>query len=377
MKMNKIKLSGVVVLMLVSMFVISCSNKEGSKDAKIKELANLKTELADIEAKIKKLEAEVGDQGAVDMPVPVEVVEIKPQVFNRFISVQGHIESDKLAMLSSTMGGKIAKINVSEGSYVKKGAVLIEIESDILDKTLAELENSFEFVKKIYQKQSNLWEQKAISEIQFLEAKNNKESLELKIETIKRQIRESKITAPFDGSIDRIYPKIGEMAAPGFSLIQLSGGGNLKIVANVSESYINSFKVGIPAEVEFSEFNMKINSKIASISKAIDARNRTFRVELQTANIPQNARPNMLCGIKFNDLSIPNSMIVPLASLQKSSDGYFLYRAEGNIAKKVLVNVESVSDENAMITSGIKLNDKVISAGVLDVTDGQSIKIQN
>lgn len=377
MKMKKIKLSGVVVLMLVSMLVISCSNKEGSKDAKIKELANLKTELADIEAKIKKLEAEVGDQGAVDMPVPVEVVEIKPQVFNRFISVQGHIESDKLAMLSSTMGGKIAKINVSEGSYVKKGAVLIEIESDILDKTLAELENSFEFVKKIYQKQSNLWEQKAISEIQFLEAKNNKESLELKIETIKRQIRESKITAPFDGSIDRIYPKIGEMAAPGFSLIQLSGGGNLKIVANVSESYINSFKVGIPAEVEFSEFNMKINSKIASISKAIDARNRTFRVELQTANIPQNARPNMLCGIKFNDLSIPNSMIVPLASLQKSSDGYFLYRADGNIAKKVLVNVESVSDENAMITSGIKLNDKVISAGVLDVTDGQSIKIQN
>jgi RND family efflux transporter MFP subunit len=378
--MNKLKLVGFLLLVIISVTNISCTKKDGSKEGKIKELAKLKNELADIEDKIKKLETEIGDQGGEDLPVPVKIIEVTPDTFNRFINIQGHVESEKLAMISSTMGGKITKINVNEGSFVKRGTVLLEIESDILDKNLAELENTFEFVKKVFQKQSNLWEQKAISELQFLEAKNSKESLELKIETIKRQIKESKLVAPFDGTIDRIFPKIGEMAAPGFSLIQLSGGGNLKIVANVSESYVNTFKVGIPAQVEFLEIGHKINSKISVISKAIDVRNRTFRVELQSGQVPQDVRPNMLCGIIFNDLSVPNSLIVPVSSLQKSDEGYYLYVAEGTtdmVARKRLVNVGNVSDQFALITSGIQPNDKVISEGVLDVAEGQKITIQN
>lgn len=369
-----------IIILSIALGLASCGKKAGTASEKKAELAKLKSQLIDIEAKIKALESELGSTSKLGDIVPVSVYRIQPETFRRFIDVQGHIESQKLASISATMGGRITRINFSEGSFVKRGAVIIETDSDILQKSLTELQNSYEFVKKLFQKQSNLWDQKAISEIQFLEAKNNKEALELKIETVKRQISESKVVAPFDGTIDRIFPKIGEMAAPGIPLAQISGGGELKLVANVSETYITTFKIGSPVEIFFPELNKTMESKITVISKAIDARNRTFRVEMSAAGLPSEVRPNMLCSIKFNDISIPNSIVIPLNALQKSSEGYYLYTVESSSpakAKKKFVTVSNVADDKAMISEGLGFNDVVITEGVLDVADGQRIVVKN
>ncbi len=376
--MELIKKMGLGLVLIVLLY--SCNNEPKTIEEKKKALSELKVKLSDIEQKIKTLEKEVGSSDGVEAPVMVSVKTIEPETFKRFLNVQGHIESEKLAMLSTTMGGRVIKINFNDGSFVKKGTTILEIESDILKKSLTELENTYEFVKKIYQKQSNLYDQKAISEVQYLEAKNNKESIELKIETVKRQIAETKILAPFDGIIDRVFPKIGELAAPGLPLVQLSGGGNLKIVANVSESYISSFKIGTPATIVMPEINASLDSRISVISKAIDNRNRTFRVEMTSVGLPATTRPNMLCSVKFNDIMIPNSKVVPLSSLQKSSEGYYLYVVEDGtnpIAKKRFVSVDNVADNYALVSSGLEFNEKIIYDGVLDVADGQKIIIKN
>lgn len=370
----------IATVLVLSALLFACSKEPKTIEEKKKALSDLKVQHAEIEQKIKALEKEVGNSNGEEAPVMVNVETIQPDTFKRYLNVQGHIESEKLAMLSTTMGGQVVKINFTDGSFVKKGAVILEIESDILKKSLTELENTYEFVKKIYQKQSNLYEQKAISEVQYLEAKNNKESLELKLETVKRQIAETKIHAPFDGTIDRIFPKIGELASPGFPLVQLSGGGELKIVANVSESYVKSFKIGTPAIINLPELDVNMDSRIAVISKAIDNKNRTFRVELTSGGLPATTRPNMLCGVKFNDIMIPNSKVVPLSALQKSSEGYYLYVVEGTsnpIAKKRFVTVDNVADSYALVTTGLEFNEKIISDGVLDVADGQKIIIKN
>ncbi|HRP01204.1 MAG TPA: efflux RND transporter periplasmic adaptor subunit [Candidatus Kapabacteria bacterium] len=377
--MSQFKTSGLIFIFALSMFLYSCDKEPKTIEEKKKALNELKIKFSELDQKIKALEKEVGDSNGEDLPVNVTTETIKPETFRRFLNVQGKVESEKLAMLSTTMGGKIVKINSTDGAYVKKGTVILEIESDILRKSLNELENSYEFVKKIYQKQSNLYEQKAISEVQYLEAKNNKESLELKIETVKRQLADTKIVAPFDGTIDRIMPKLGELASPGLPLVQLSGGGSLKLIANVSETYINSFKVGTPALVTMPELNAEFNTKISVISKAIDNGNRTFRVELVSGGLPATSRPNMLCNIKFNDISIADSKVVPLSALQKSSEGYYLYVVEGGskpVAKKKFVTVANVADSYALISSGLEFNDQIINDGVLDVSDGQQLIIK-
>jgi RND family efflux transporter MFP subunit len=370
----------VVMIMLIAAasLLVNCSSKGDSKQAKKDELSKLKKELAGIQAKIKMLEGELkgsGDESAGDVIV-VDYIEIKQDTFRRFLKVQGVAESEKLATLSFKMGGTILRLNVNEGSFVKKGTLIAESDAEVLNKTLKEVEGSYEFVLNLYNKQKNLYEQKVISEIQYLESKNNKESLERKIETLKRQIQDAKLYAPFDGVIDRIFPRVGEMAGPGTPVAQLSGAGNMKIVANVSESYVSTFKSGDAVKISFTDLGKQVDSRISVVSKVIDTRNRTFRIEMASSNLPEGVRPNMICSIDVNDVAIPNSISVPISSVQNSDKGKYIYVIQENsnpIVKKRFITTGLTAGEYLQVLEGLNPGEKVVTEGVLDVSDGQRV----
>jgi len=373
------KITVVLIILITAVTILaSCSNNGGSNQAKKDELAKLKKELVSIQSKIKTLETELkgsGDEAGGDV-IKVDYIEIQPNVFRRFLKVQGVAESEKLATLSFKMGGTIVRLYVNEGSFVKKGTLIAEADAEVLYKTLKEVEGSYDFVLNIYNKQKNLYEQKVISEIQYLESKNNKESLERKIETLKRQIQDAKLVAPFDGVIDRLFPKVGEMAGPGMPVAQLSGAGSMKIVANVSESYVSTFKPGDAVKINFTDLGKEIDSKIGVVSKVIDTRNRTFRIEMISNNLPEGVRPNMICSIDVNDVAIPNSISVPISSVQNSENGKYVYVIQENsnpVVKKRFIKTGLTAGEFLQVIEGLNPGEKVVTEGVLDVSDGQRV----
>jgi membrane fusion protein, multidrug efflux system len=367
-----------IILITAGSILVSCSNKGGSNQAKKDELAKLKKELVSIQSKIKTLETELkgsGDEVGGDV-IKVDYIEIQPNVFRRFLKIQGVAESEKLANLSFKMGGTIVRLYVNEGSFVKKGTLIAESDAEVLYKTLKEVEGSYDFVLNVYNKQKNLYEQKVISEIQYLESKNNKESLERKIETLKRQIQDAKLYAPFDGVIDRLFPKVGEMSGPGMPVAQLSGAGSMKIVANVSESYVSTFKPGDDVKINFTDLGKQIDSKIGVVSKVIDTRNRTFRIEMASTNLPEGVRPNMICSIDVNDVAIPNSISVPISSVQNSENGKYVYVIQENsnpMVKKRFIKTGLTAGEFLQVIEGLNPGEKVVTEGVLDVSDGQRV----
>jgi membrane fusion protein (multidrug efflux system) len=73
----------------------------------------------------------------------------------------------------------------------------------------------------VFEKQEALWKQQIGTEIQYLQAKNNKESLERRMSTINAQIGQSTVTAPIAGVVDQVNVKVGQSAAPGIG----SGSG--------------------------------------------------------------------------------------------------------------------------------------------------------
>jgi RND family efflux transporter MFP subunit len=372
------------IILGISVFS-GCSKSEGSPSSKKTELAKLKSELKEIQGKISKLEKEIGttDENSNSANgVYVNVKEIKSEIFKRFVEVQGVVESGKAATLSTKMPGPVTGLYVSRGSDVKKGDLLLEIDDGVLQKTMQELQSSLDFAITMYEKQKRLYDQKAGSEVQYLQAKNGKESMERRMESLKEQIKSSKIFAPFSGVVDDVIPKLGETVSPGFPVIKLTSMSDIKVTAEVSESYLSTLKSGNSVKIFFSELNKEVDAKISVVSKSISPTNRTFKVEINLPSIPAGLRPNQVCSVKINDITKENVILVPISIVQKDENGKeFVYVVDNKGTNDIRASrkyIKTGLTYNGIIeiTDGLTVNEIVITEGSLDINDGQKIVIK-
>src|SRR6185437_7425038 len=222
----------------------------GTPDKKA-ELEKLKKEKSTLEGKIATLEDALAKSDTTKKEKSVEVVAaaLVPQTFRTYIEIQGRIDADENVALSTEMPGTITKINVKVGDQVTKGQVLAETDARATQQQIQDLQTNLDLAKQVYDRQKNLWDQKIGTEIQYLQAKTTKESLENKIGSMQEQIRMSKIISPINGTVDMVNIKVGQSVMPGLNAITVINFSNLKVKADVAESYANRVKTGNEVQV--------------------------------------------------------------------------------------------------------------------------------
>ncbi|MBM3404466.1 MAG: efflux RND transporter periplasmic adaptor subunit [Bacteroidetes bacterium] len=365
----------ILILSILVAIAASCGNQPDDKKSR---LAELKKEQEKISAEIKKIEKELGTKNA-EQVLFVSIDTIRRMEFSHFIELQGRIDGNENIAVSPKTPGVVTRIFVKEGDAVRKGQVLAELDAEVLKQTLKEVEGQLDFATELYRKQKNLWDQNIGSEVQYLTAKNNKESLENRIATLKDQIRMSNITAPIDGTIEDIPIKVGQMANVGFPAFRIVNFSEAKAVAEVGEAYSSKVKVGDQVKVFLPDFNEEINRRVTFASKYINPVNRTFMVEV-TLPSREVFRANMIAVIRIKDYSNPAAVAVPQNFIQSGNEGQFVFLAqkEGDktIGKRQFVKTGSTYNGLTEITAGLKENDLIVTAGYQDLYDGQSIMVK-
>lgn len=371
-----------IAILFTLLFLVGCQSE-------VEDVTQIREKLADNRKEIKKLKKEntklekelikyVGNEQ--EYKIPVVVFEVKPTVFKNYIQANGMVEAVESAMISPETGGQIKKIHVKEGDYVKKGDLLVSLNTSVLMNSIAEVKKGLELATKVYEKQKSLWESKIGSEIEFLQAENNKESLEQKLKTLNAQLDLFIINAPFSGIVDQIISKEGELGAPGMPILQLVNLNAIKVKADVSERYIPSIKVGDKVNVCFPTYpDLCMEEKIFRTSNVIHKDNRTFTVELRMKNIDNMLKPNMMAVIDINDYTRENSIIVPSSIIKNDLKGKFLFKVvkseDKYIAEKVEVETGRSYDGNTLILKGLNPGDKVIVKGYNTVTTGTEVTL--
>ncbi len=369
-----------ILFTLIGLSLAGCGgDKKDAAAVKKAELAKLKKEQAELQTKILKLEQETG---ANKLGLNLELVSVKvpeKKLYNHYLEVQGKVESDQNIAVTAKAGGTVTAIDVTRGQEVRAGQVLVQIDDAVALQGMAELRTGLDLATIIYNKQKNLWDQKIGTEIQYLTAKNNKESLERKMATLRQQISMFRITSPINGSVDDIMPKLGEMATPGMPIVRVVNFDKMRVTADVSEAYITRIHQGDNVLLEFPDQNRTLKGNIRVMSRAINANNRTFQIEISLPGGDQSIRPNMIAIVKVNDYKAPNAMVIPINCVQKDDKGSFVFVAEkkGNdvIARKKMVKTGSSYAEDVEIKSGLSYDDKVITTGYQNVIDDQKIKL--
>jgi RND family efflux transporter MFP subunit len=373
-----------IIALIAVVFVVHACEQPSELDKKRAELKKKKSEMNDIRAEIAALENEISAMDpefakANRKSTLVSVIPVEKRDFKSYVEISGSVESRKNVDISAETIGMVEKIHVDEGQFVNQGKLLIQLENEILRTNLAELQTSYDLAKTMFERQSNLWDKKIGTEVQYLEAKNRKESLENQMQTLKAQIDKTYIRAPFSGTVDVLDAKIGMLAQPGMTLIRLVSMQNMYITADISETYIGSFSRGNRAMVSIPSLNLEFESEISSIGQVINPDNRTFSVEVKVPELKAKLKPNLVAVIKIKDYEIGDAPVIPTNLIQKDGEGDFVYivsnEGANQTAKKVTIERGKTYQNRTVVLNGLNGGESLIDEGFRDVSDGVNIKI--
>lgn len=353
--------------------------KKDPLTAKKEQLKKLKLKQSQINAEIRKLENEIGALSAEankDKVIPVMIKPLSKRDFIHYIQVQGIVDSDRSIRVSAEIGGQIKNLYVKNGQFVNAGAVLAKVDDALIRKGLAELEQTLDFVKINYEKQKQLWDKKVGTEIEFLSAKNQYESLLRKKESLEEQLAKTTIKAPISGVVDNIFLKEGEMAAPGIPILQIVNGNDVKIVADVPETYSASIKKGTVVKVKFPALNKTIESTVINVGEVINPSDRSFKVEIALSNAEKLYKPNMLATVEIKDYEKKDAVVIPRNTIMKGEEEEFVFIAQNNVAKKVSVKTGVNYQGETEVLSGLNGTEQLITVGFQDLADGQKIEVK-
>jgi membrane fusion protein, multidrug efflux system len=366
-------------IVLIAATVISCSKTPDQE--KRAELEKLKKEQAELKSKITKLEEELAksDTTKDDKLKVVEATEMMPQTFTHFIEVQAKVEGDEDVTLSAEIPGTVTSVLVKPGDKVSKGQVLATLEDRAMRQQVDAMKTQLDMATTMYNRQKNLWDQKIGSEVQFIQARTQKESMEKQYAGLQEQWDMTRIKSPINGTVDLVSIKVGSAVAPGFPSIRVVNLSNMKVKAEVAESYISKVNSGNDAIIYFPDLNKEVKTKLSYSGRAINPLNRTFNVEVRLNPKDGEFHPNQVAVLKIADYSAPNVFVVPVGAVQKSTDGEFVYIAADEkgktIAKRKIVASGMTYNGLAEIRSGLAPGDKVITIGYQNVIEGDPIKL--
>jgi membrane fusion protein (multidrug efflux system) len=367
-----------LLAIVIAAVITACGgNKIDAIKAKIEKLKKQQSETkVEIEELQKSLIA-AGDSSKSKVKVKdVAVAEVTAKEFKHYLEIQGKVDSDKNVLISARASGTLTKIYVNKGDVVRAGSLLAMIDDDVIQSSIQDMQTNLALSKTIYEKQKALWDQKIGTEIQYLQAKTNYESLTKKLDQLKQQQDAYKIKATIDGTIDEIYPNEGEVIGAGMPAVRIINTSAFKVTAEIAEGYINKVKKGDKVTLFFPDINYTMETTVKVVSNIISPTNRTFLVEFDLKNAPQSLKANMLTYVKILDYSKPSVLVIPVNIIQHSETGDFVYTVVNSKAVKTNIQTGSIYRTDAEVISGLKEGDKIIVLGYQDVTNGQAISIK-
>ncbi len=340
------------------------------------ELKELKNYIAALEEQITALEP----SNAVKNVKLVTTKVLSTKEFKKFVEIQGSIQAEDLVDATSESPGRIILMPLKEGDIVRKGQLIAKLDMEQLDRQIAELNKSLELATTVYERQKRLWDQNIGSEIQYLEAKNNKERLEKSLETIQHQTTKAEVYAPISGTVERVILQSGEVAAPGAPILQILNTNKLKVVADVPENLLRSVRRGDLVTVQFPALGIEQRVRISQIGRTIDPSNRTFEVEAALNRSTNLLKPNLLAILLINDFSAENAIAVPVeAVLQEVSGNDYVFikseKADELIAKKVFIETGESYQGEILVNNGLKPGQELILEGARGLNENELIEI--
>jgi len=362
----------------IALFALLLTVIAACKNDKQNDLIKLNKAKQELDNQITKLEQEIKKDTSIITPtdngtsVLVEKVTLKK--FEHYIEVHGRLDGEENVQLFPKGQGSVKQVFVKTGSKVQKGQTIAALDAAALEKSLDQLKTQYDLANEMFERQKKLWDQNIGSEMQYLQAKSQKEALENGVASLEEQLENMKIKSPINGTVEDLPLKVGMSVSPAMPVATIINFSSLKVVAEVSETYSTRVKTGDSVTVIFPDLNTQILTTVSSASNYISPINRSFKIEVRFPGLQTNYKANMIAVLKIVDYKNDKAIAIPVNLIQTDTKGNYVYVVENKADKKVAIKkyIEQQLSYNGLveISSGLTQGDLLITAGHFSLIQG-------
>jgi RND family efflux transporter MFP subunit len=305
----------------------------------------------------------------------VETAKLETRQLSGEQTYLGTFEPVRENKIAAEANGKVIKVGVSEGQYVKAGQLIAKLDDEMMSLQMEAMKINLEGQQKDVNRYTNLAKTDAAPGIQLEKAELGTRATQAQMNQIKKQIRSTTITAPFSGIVTMRMFDLGSVVAPGVPLVQITDISSLKLAINVPERDLKNFGVGQSITVE-SDVNpgVKFAGKVVELAAKGDA-SHNFTVKILVAS--QNSlRAGMYGSVKKTNYMASNALTIPRIALIGSPKDGKVYVVENG--KAILKSFSSgiVTDEYVEVISGLTGNEAVVVSGQINLKDGDKVSVK-
>jgi len=299
--------------------------------------------------------------------VRVEAVQLVS--VNQISTFTATIEADQVNNIAPAMGGRIRKIYVDVGAYVRRGQTLVAMDAA----NFSQQQTQVATFRRDYERYNELFAVGGISKQQLDQAKTQLDIAESALNNLGEN---TTLTSPVSGVVTARNYDAGDVASQ-LPILTIENINPVKVMVNVSESYYSNVVKGMPVEVQADALGSEtFQGKVTLIYPTIDPMSHTFTVEVSVPNSDQRLRPGMFARVKMNFGTNDRPLVSDKAVLKQtgSNDRYVFIEKEGK-AIYTLVELDARLNDKYEILSGLSAGDRVIVEGNNGLIDGAAVEV--
>ena len=304
----------------------------------------------------------------------VEVEKPSNHTFENSFSYLGTFEPFRQNTIGSDGSGKVVKLGFQEGDKISEGQFLIKLDDEMINIQLESAEINVEGQRNDDARNTNLIKENAVSGVQSEKTKLALKSAETQVRQIKKQLRNTSLSAPFSGVVTKKMVDIGSVVGPGAPVLELTDISSLKLNISVPERDILKFKKGQDVSVKVDVYgNQLFSGKISNIGIKADA-SHNFKVEILLKN---SAKSPILAGM-YGSVILGNSktttaLSIPRSALIGSSKQPRVYVVRNGKSKLISFTAGTSDGDFIEVVDGLNKNDVLVVKGQINIENNSNV----
>ncbi|MBK8815748.1 MAG: efflux RND transporter periplasmic adaptor subunit [Methylococcaceae bacterium] len=319
-----------------------------------------------------------------NIPIPpppvVAVATVKRSDWQSALSGVGSLEAVAGVEVSSEVAGKVKAIHFDSGQTVKRGQLLVELDSSTDEAELKGLEASERLEEAKFARSRRLIARNFISKSDY---DLNKATLDEAIAAVnakKTAIQKKLIYAPFAGQLGIRKVNLGQYLAPGDGIVQLQQIQPIYADFSLPEQQLAATSVNQPITLIVQAYpGQTFNGRISAINTGIDEATRSIKLRATLDNGNQLLRPGMFADVRLELKDNKSVLTVPDTAISYNpyGDSVFLIESakQGYTVKLRQVVAGETREGRVEIVKGLDENDQVVSAGQVKLRNGMAVSL--